>query len=49
MGYPLVCLYPRLLAEVGYLGYNEDDDAIDRGDQHALVAAHEDRRGDIAV
>jgi len=33
MGYPLVCLYPRLLAEVGYLGYNEDDDAVDNRDE----------------
>ena len=39
MGYPLVCLYPRLLAEVGYLGYNEDDDAIDNRNEDTLVPA----------
>ena len=39
MGYPLVCLYPRLLAEVGYLGDDEDDDAIDNRNEDTLVSA----------
>lgn len=39
-----VPLYPGFLAEVGYLGDNEDDDAVDYRNEHALVSAIYDGR-----